>query len=184
MSRSAVLVLNQNYQPLNVCNVRRAISLLGREKAEILTATDRYLHSATSIFEEPSVIRLIYMVKRPFHQRRLSRKEVFIRDRYRCQYCNKQMRKLTLDHVLPRSRGGGHSWTNVVSACAECNHRKAGRTPKEARMSLLRTPEPPKPNPYSFVMHIVVKDAWRPYLPWAESIFGESASLSGVAAGD
>jgi 5-methylcytosine-specific restriction endonuclease McrA len=184
VSRSAVLVLNQNYQPLNLCNVRRAVSLLGRGKAEVLTATDRYLRSASLILEEPSVIRLVYMVKRPFHQRRLSRKEVFIRDRYRCQYCNRQMKKLTLDHVMPRSRGGSHSWTNIVSACGECNHRKAGRTPREARMRLLRSPQAPRPNPYSFVLHADIKDAWRPYLPWIDGMFTDSVSTAGVAAGD
>ncbi len=184
MSRTPVLVLNQNYQPLNVCNVRRAFSLLGRGKAETLEATGRFLHSASLAFPEPSVIRLVYMVKRPFQQRRLSRKEVFIRDRHRCQYCSKHMRKLTLDHVIPRSRGGPHSWENVVSACSDCNHKKAGRTPKEANMRLLRKPRTPRPNPYAFVLHAEIHDTWRPFLPWLDGMMGEPVPGDAVAVGD
>ncbi|MCH7734918.1 MAG: HNH endonuclease [Chloroflexi bacterium] len=184
MSRIPVLVLNQNYQPLNVCNVRRAVSLLGRGRAETLEATERFLHSAYLALPEPSVIRLIYMVKRPFHQRRLSRKEVFIRDRYRCQYCGRQIRKLTLDHVVPRSRGGAHSWQNVVSACSDCNHKKAGRTPKEAGMGLLRKPRTPRPNPYAFVLHAEIQDPWRPFLPWLDGMLNEQVETGAMAAGD
>jgi 5-methylcytosine-specific restriction endonuclease McrA len=181
--RSSVLVLNQNYQPLNVCEVRRAVSLLGRGKAEPLDETDRVLRSATLSFAIPSVIRLIYMVKRPLHQRKLSRKEVFIRDRYRCQYCKQQVRKLTLDHVIPRSKGGLHTWTNVVSACAACNHRKAGRTPNEARMQLMRQPQAPRPNPYGFVLHTKVQEAWRPFLPWVDELLDELSTAGLAAAG-
>lgn len=184
MSRTPVLVLNQNYQPLNVCNIRRAISLIGREKAETLEATERFLHSASLAVPEPSVIRLVYMVKRPFQQRRLSRKEVFIRDRYRCQYCSRHLRKLTLDHVIPRSRGGPHSWENVVSACSHCNHKKAGRTPKEAGMGLLRKPRMPRPNPYAFVLHADIQDQWRPFLPWLDGMLEEPVEADAMAAGD
>ena len=145
LTRSPVLVLNQNYQPLNVCDARRAMSLLGRGKAETIEEGPHYLHSATRIFPLPEVIRLIYMVKRPIHRRKLSRREVFVRDGYRCQYCAKYTRDLTLDHVVPRSRGGLHTWENVASACKKCNHRKAGRTPREANMRLLSRPREPAP---------------------------------------
>jgi len=165
---SSVLVLNQNYQPLNVCNVRRAVSLLGRGKAESLQDSGGYLHSAYAALAEPAVIRLVYLVKRPLHRRRLSRREVFARDRYQCQYCGTYTRALTVDHVIPRSKGGLHTWTNVVSACDACNHHKAGRTPRDAGMKLLRQPQEPRPNPYALFHNGTVMDSWRPFLPWLE----------------
>jgi 5-methylcytosine-specific restriction endonuclease McrA len=182
-TRSPVLVLNQNYQPLNVCDVRRAISLLGRGKAETLDVTETLLRSAYASFPAPTVIRLVYMVKRPLHQRRLSRREVFVRDGYRCQYCGTHTRHLTLDHVIPRSRGGQQSWTNVVSACTECNHHKAGRTPLEARMALLREPQAPRPNPYAFFHISHVRESWRPFLPWLDGDSSPVRMTAVVAAG-
>ena len=164
---SPVLVLNQNYQPLNICNVRRALSLVGRGKAELIIENGRgHIRSVSDLFPAPSVIRLIYMVKRPVMRRRLSRQAVFYRDGYTCQYCGKRTRQLTLDHIMPRWRKGSHSWDNVVSACAGCNHRKAGRTPREARMKLLRKPDAPKPNPYYMFHHREILEEWRPFIPW------------------
>lgn len=185
MTWSRVLVLNQNYQPLNICDVRRAISLLGRGKAEpLVEMDDRLLRSANFSFPEPSVIRLVYLVKRPYHHRRLSRREVFMRDRHRCQYCGKEARTLTLDHVIPRSRGGEHTWANVVTACSECNHRKAGRTPSEASMRLLRRPAAPKANPFAFFIYREIRDSWRPFIPWLsdgarDGISGDSVLAAG-----
>ena len=188
ITRLPVLVLNQNYQPLNICDVRRAVSLLGRGKAEIILESGKILRSATVRFAMPEVIRLVYMVKRPLHRRRLSRREVFVRDRYQCVYCGIRTRDLTLDHVFPRSRGGGHDWTNVVSPCKSCNHRKAGRTPKEAGMVLTREPLEPRPNPYSFFHADRVRETWRPFMPWvSETAFGDDHIMtngSTVAAGD
>ncbi len=181
MDRSPVLLLNQNYQPLNVCDVRRAFVLLGHGKAETLEITDGVIRSAYEEHSEPSIVRLLYMVKRPLHQRRLSRREVFIRDRHTCQYCGTKSNRLTLDHVMPRSRGGPHSWTNIVSACSRCNHRKAGRTPREANMLLPREPQPPRPNPYAFFHAGRIQDQWRPYLPWMES---ETLGIESEAKGD
>src|SRR5690606_13459176 len=109
MNVSSVLVLNQNYEPLNVCNVRRAFVLVDKGKAEILEHTEGFLRSTLEAFPSPSVIRLIYMIKRPRPQMRLTRREVFVRDRYTCQYCGKQSRDLTIDHVIPRHRGGRHT---------------------------------------------------------------------------
>jgi len=106
------------------------------------------------------------MVRRPFLQRRLSRREVFQRDNHTCQYCGQSGKELTLDHVVPRHRGGSHAWENVVSACVRCNHRKAGRSPKEAGMKLLREPRAPRPNPYAFIHHHQGREEWRPFLPW------------------
>ena len=168
MINSPVLVLNQNYQPLNICNTRRAIVLLGHGKAELLANGRGYVHSISQTFPIPSVIRLVYMVKRPLMRRRLSRRAVFYRDGFACQYCGKQTRSLTLDHIVPRYRGGPHVWENVVSACIPCNHRKAGLTPKEANLRLLKEPEAPRPNPYYLFHYRHILDEWRQFIPWVE----------------
>ena len=165
---SPVLVLNQNYQPLNVCNARRAIVLLGHGKADLVANGRGYVRSVTRTFPVPSVIRLIYMVKRPLMRRRLSRRAVFYRDGFTCQYCGKTTKELTLDHIIPRSRGGAHIWENVVSACIPCNHRKARLTPAEANLSLVREPGTPRPNPYYLFHHRNILDEWRPFIPWVE----------------
>lgn len=165
-----VLVLNQNYEPLNVCTVRRAFVLVDRGKAEIMENGRGYLHSPTVLFEIPSVIRLIYLVRRPRPQGRLTRRDVFLRDRFTCQYCGKQTKDLTLDHVTPRHRGGSHDWENVVAACKGCNHRKAGRTPPEAHMGLIRQPFRPS---YSFFRiffpYLEQQEEWRKFVPGWEA---------------
>ena len=170
MTTSAVLVLNQNYEPLNVCNARRAFILVDRGKAEILEHTEGVLRSAFQTFL-PSVIRLIYMIRRPRPQMRLTRREVFVRDRYTCQYCGKQTRDLTIDHVRPRHQGGHHSWENLVSACRSCNHRKAGRTPAEAHMRLLKEPRrPPASSFYVFHHYLENQHDWRKFIPGWELV--------------
>ena len=167
---SPVLVLNQNYEPLNVCNVRRAFVLVDRGKAEIIENGRGYLHSATELFEMPSVIRLIYLIRRPRPQGRLTRRDVFLRDRFTCQYCAKQTKDLTLDHVLPRHRGGLHDWHNVVAACKSCNHHKAGRTPQEAHMGLVRQPFRPSYSFFrTFYPYLEVQIEWRKFIPAWES---------------
>ena len=107
------------------------------------------------------------MVRRPRRRRKMTRYEIFNRDRYTCQYCGVQGRNLTLDHVIPRYRGGQHTWENVVSACVACNRRKAGRTPGEANMKLVRRPGPPTGGPFFILpFHYLNKhDEWRKYLP-------------------
>ena len=166
MNNSAVLVLNQNYEPLNVCNARRAFVLVDRGKAEILEHSEGALRSALHSFPIPSVIRLIYMIKRPRPQMRLTRREIFVRDRYTCQYCGRQTRDLTIDHVMPRHRGGGHTWDNLVSACRSCNHRKAGFTPQEARMTMLNEPaKPPASSYYVFYHYLESQEDWRKFIP-------------------
>lgn len=163
---AGVLILNQNYEPLNVCGVRRALLLVLGRKAQALELGAGEYRSVSETFAIPSVIRLLYMVKRPLFTRRLSRREVFWRDQFTCQYCGKQTRELTLDHVVPRVLNGPHTWENVVAACVPCNHRKAGRTPTQARMRLQRDPLPPKANPYYHLMHRPLPDEWSVYLPW------------------
>ncbi len=174
MDGSSVLVLNQNYEPLNVCNVRRALVLVLRGKAEILETATRSFHSARESFPLPSVIRLINLIRRPRPRVRLTRKEIFLRDGWRCVYCGRETRDLTLDHVMPRHRGGPHTWDNLVSACKPCNHRKAGRTPSEARMTLLREPAAPRVSIYhTFFEYLVTMHEWRKFVPGYE--FGTAA---------
>lgn len=165
MIQSPVLVLSQSYEPLNVCRARRAIVLIARGKAEVIEYADGEIHTITDAFPLPSVIRLVYPVSRPRHPVRLSRHEVFIRDEYTCQYCGKRTRDLTIDHVIPRNRGGSSTWDNVVSACKSCNHRKAGRTPAEARMRLIRPPRPPQPSPFFlFYEYLQARPEWHIFL--------------------
>ena len=162
----AVLVLNQNYEPLNVCNFRRAIVLLLKGKAETLENGRGEIRTASSFFELPSVIRLGHMVKRPMLPPKLSRREVFIRDAYLCQYCRKQSKELTLDHVMPRRLGGTHTWDNVASACVPCNLRKAGRTPAQAGMKLLTVPKaPPSKRFRDLGFYLEVRIEWRKFVP-------------------
>ncbi len=166
MMNRSVLVLNQNYEPLNICRVRRAIVLVYEDKAEMLEDGSGFIHSASREFPLPSVIRLSYIIKRPRPKRRLTRLEVFNRDRYTCQYCGKEARQLTLDHVLPRYRGGEQTWENVVSACIPCNRRKAGRTPKEAGMRLMNCPCPPRDHlPFYIPLPLKTQTQWQKYLP-------------------
>jgi 5-methylcytosine-specific restriction endonuclease McrA len=167
----AVLVLNSNYEPLNVCNIRRAIVLVLSGKAEVLEAYDLTIASASDYFDVPSVIRLGYMIKRPYPRVKLCRREVFIRDGYTCQYCGEQTRDLTLDHVIPRSRGGPHTWENLVSACRQCNHRKGGKTLAEARLKLHSDPREPRAGRYYTIQRAInsrVHAEWLKFIPGFE----------------
>ncbi|MFQ5425716.1 MAG: HNH endonuclease, partial [Gaiellales bacterium] len=142
---SQVLVLNASYEPLNVCTVRRAHVLVFKGKAVVVEETSRTLRSAAARFPWPHVIRLLNYVRVPrVAQRKISRRALFARDEWRCQYCGASG-KLTLDHVVPRSRGGVSSWNNVVASCAPCNLRKGDRLPEEARMFPRERPRPPSP---------------------------------------
>ena len=163
-----VLVLNLNYVPVNVCTVRRAIVLVAKGKAELLEnrQDEARVRTFKTSLDAPSIIRLVYLVKRPFAPRRLSKKEVFLRDHYTCQYCGKRSQQLTLDHVVPRRQHGPHTWDNVVAACGRCNLDKAGRTPEEANMKLRRVPTAPQPNPYRILENRTILDEWRQYIPW------------------
>ena len=167
---SAVLVLNRNYEPLNICNARRAVVLLDRGKAEVLEHNNgTALRTPSRLIPLPSVIRLVYLIRRPRPHRRLTRRELFLRDKYRCQYCGKETRELTIDHVMPRHRGGKHVWENLVSACKPCNHHKAGRTPDEARMRLLQLPELPRTSSYHVVYQYIHSHyEWRKFIPDGE----------------
>ena len=144
MINSPVLVLNQSYEPLNVCRARRAIVLILQGKAEMLEDGMGFIRSINDTLPIPSVIKLDYYVSHIYRERRFPRLGVFHRDNYTCQYCGKQSQQLTIDHVIPRYLNGQHTWENVVSACIPCNHRKAGRTPKQAGIKLIRQPSRPE----------------------------------------
>jgi 5-methylcytosine-specific restriction endonuclease McrA len=163
-----VLVLNSNYEPLNVCNIRRAIVLVLNGKAEVLEEYDTLIPTASSVFEAPSVIRLVYMIKRPFPRVKLCRREIFIRDNYTCQYCGVRTRDLTIDHVIPRSRGGPHTWENLVSACRQCNHRKGGKTLEEAKLRPAEKPTEPRAGRYYTIQRAInrrVNEEWLKFIP-------------------
>ncbi len=165
----SVLVLNQNYDPLNVCHVRRALVLVDHGKAETLEHNGKVARSPSRIVPLPSVIRLVYQVRRPRPQARLTRRDVFQRDGFRCLYCGITTHDLTLDHVVPRHKGGTHDWENLASACRACNHRKANRTPAEARMALLRLPVQPRYGAYHrFFRYLDGNDEWAKFIPGAE----------------
>ena len=164
--QSPVLVLNLNYVPINICTVRRAVILVGKGKAELLENHRGQIRTVSAVIEAPSIIRLAYLVKRPFLPRKLSKKGVVLRDRFTCQYCGNKTQDLTVDHVIPRRQHGAHTWNNVVAACTKCNLRKAGRTPVEAKMMLVKEPRAPDPNPYQILQSRTILEEWRPYIPW------------------
>lgn len=167
MINAPVLVLNQNYEPLNVCDIRRAFRLLGAEKAELVARNHQVIHTPTLAIDAPSVIRLVYLIRRPQPRVKLSRREVFARDRHTCQYCGTTSHDLTIDHVVPRHRGGRHEWENLVAACRACNHRKGAKTLTEARMRLLRDPRAPRADVrYLFGSYLADErnGSWRDFL--------------------
>ena len=167
MGRS--LILNATYEPLGVVAHRRAIVLVLGEKAEVLANNGAMYHSEHVTLEAPSVIRLRYFVHVP---RRLhvapSRKAVFLRDGHKCQYCGRAAENV--DHVTPRSRGGKHTWDNVVAACRRCNGRKENRSPQEVGMKLGRHPRPPGEG---FWLRLLIGQAepeWLPFLPESRAV--------------
>jgi len=160
---SKALVLNATYEPLCVVPVRRAVVLVLKDKAEVLHAGDRDLHSERTVMPVPSVIRLTYFVKVPYRTRAaLNRRAVFARDDNRCQYCGTTAENI--DHVVPRSRGGEHVWENVVAACRPCNSRKEDRSVHEAGLVLRRRPAAPKELTWVIVAVGSVHPQWEPYL--------------------
>jgi 5-methylcytosine-specific restriction endonuclease McrA len=160
-----VLVLNASYEPLNVTTVRRAHVLVFKGKAEVLERLDRPLSTATRSFPWPNVIRLVNYVRVPrVVQRKISRRALFARDGWRCVYCGTASARLTLDHVIPRSRGGASVWENVVTSCAPCNHRKGDRLLHEVEMSLHAPPRPPAPVLFIQLSAPKIPEPWRIYL--------------------
>ena len=173
-------MLNQNYEPLNVCNVRRALVMVIAGKAEVLEQNGLVLHTIDHDYRAPSVIRLAALIKRPRPQVKLTRREVFIRDGFTCQYCGLQTRDLTIDHVIPKSRGGTHAWDNLVSACKSCNHRKGGKSLRDARMTLRKAPAEPRAGAYYTIerrLDSALDDAWHKFLPGFQPV-GRAPSIA------
>jgi 5-methylcytosine-specific restriction endonuclease McrA len=160
-----VLVLNATYEPINVCTVRRAVVLLLKEKAEVIERGELSLHSATQTMTRPVVIRLVSYVRIPrdTHRRKITRRAVFARDQWTCQYCGSRS-NLTVDHVIPRSKGGGSSWDNIVASCAPCNRRKGDQLPRQVGMRLQRQPRMPNPTVFIHVASPTIPTAWQQYL--------------------
>jgi 5-methylcytosine-specific restriction endonuclease McrA len=169
MDEIAVLVLNNSFEPLQFTNVRRAVSLLLSGKAEPVEASPRVIRSPSVALALPAVIRLAVYIRKPFLDRvAFNKKNILRRDSYTCQYCSRRGERLTVDHIVPRSRGGETTWTNVVAACLRCNLRKGNRLPDELGMRLLREPVHPK---FLFSAHLLrhpfapaLIDSWRKYL--------------------
>jgi len=160
-----VLVLNANFEPINVCNTRRAVGLILSGKADLVMNGRGYLKTIQQSIPIPSVIRLDQMVHRPRLRVKLTRREVFRRDNYTCQYCGCHSTDLTVDHVEPKHLGGMHVWTNVVAACPSCNHRKGGRPLQESQMILLHVPkEPPANAGYIFARHLDGNQEWEQFI--------------------
>ena len=161
----SVLMLNQNYEPLTVCSARRAIVLLFQGKAEMIEPADGLrIRTVRRDYALPSVVRLWRYRRVPYKRIVLTRKNIITRDGHRCQYCGVTRGPMTVDHVIPKTKGGGDSWDNMVCACVRCNNKKGDRTPEEAGMHLLRVPT--RPTPITFIQrHVGVPDRrWRPYL--------------------
>lgn len=160
-----VLVLNANFEPVNVCDMRRAIGLIMAEKASLVMNGRGMIKTIGQSFPRPSVIRLKNMITRPRPRVKLTRREVFRRDNYTCQYCGRRTNDLTIDHIIPRHLGGKHDWINVVAACPACNHRKGGRLLEEANMHPLHSAsEPPTSAQYIFGRHLSENTEWESFL--------------------
>ena len=160
-----VLILNVNFEPLHVSNIKRALGLLLSGKAELIMNGRGTISTSTAVFEIPSVIRLSYMIKRPRMRVNLTKREVLRRDNYTCQYCGRKTTQLTIDHIMPRHAGGRNEWRNLVAACPTCNRQKGGRTPEQANMHLRRPPFEPKPSAmYLFGHHLHKQSEWEPFL--------------------
>src|SRR5437763_17141218 len=160
-----VLVLNATYEPINVCTVRRATVLLLKQKAELVERGQWQLRSEHTQMPRPVVIRLVSYVRVPrdTHRRKITRRAVFARDGWTCQYCGARS-NLTVDHVIPKSKGGSSGWDNIVAYCAPCNRRKGDALPRQVGMHLTRQPRTPSPHVFIHVASPTIPSAWQAYL--------------------
>lgn len=159
------MVLNQSYEPLSVCNIKKAIILVYLGKAELVQRDEsKKVRSVSKNYPWPSIIRINKYVNVPYKKVVLTRKNILRRDRYRCVYCGRGDILLTVDHIIPKAKGGDDSWENLVCACTKCNNRKGDRTPEEANLNILH--QPFKPSHIMFLKNIVGKldERWKPYL--------------------
>ncbi len=162
-----MLVLNASFEPLHIVSIQRAIILVLKDKAEVIEAAEARIRSENLDVDMPLVIRLVYYVRVPHRLLLpLTRRTILARDQYSCQYCGAQPPKgqLTLDHVVPRSRGGKHTWENVVAACIPCNQRKRDRRPEEAGLALVAQPEAPRYAAIVLLGRMQGHEVWRKYV--------------------
>jgi CRISPR/Cas system Type II protein with McrA/HNH and RuvC-like nuclease domain len=136
---SNVLVLNFDYTPLNVTSIRRGFVLVDKGKAEIVKSDENPITAGYNTYVRPLIIRLLKYIKHHVRTLRASRPRIYKRDNYECVYCGSK-KDLTLDHVVPKSRGGGNDWTNLVTSCFKCNLKKGNKTPEEAKMIMKQKP--------------------------------------------
>lgn len=173
-TRASALILNAGYEPVKVVSWKKAILLWLQNKVEVIEFHRQTVASPSRHFLLPSVLRLKTYVKPHYASGvRLSRQNIFLRDHSTCQYCRTRIseKKLTIDHVVPLSRGGTHTWTNVVAACSSCNNKKGSKTPDQANMKLLKIPVAPKwlPNQELDVRTDRMPSAWQPYLSFLKA---------------
>lgn len=163
-----VLVLNSDFEPLNVCHVRRALVMVYLGKADVLHAHDSSIPAANEQHRSPSVVKLRHHVRRPLPELKLSRRTIFARDQFTCQYCGIMSKDLTIDHVVPRRHGGPTVWENLVCSCRRCNMKKGDKWLHQTSMKLVRQPRRPKYIPYiSLTKYLAGRknEVWRDYLP-------------------
>jgi 5-methylcytosine-specific restriction endonuclease McrA len=162
---SNVLVLNFSYEPLGVVGFQRAVRLLFARKVEVVHSGDGVIRTTSAAFPLPSIVRMLYYVRRSRKRVTLTKKNVLLRDDYVCAYCTKRSgNDMTVDHVVPRSRGGASVWENLVACCSDCNARKGSRTPDEARMPLRRKAREPRYIPFVVIRRNTAPDEWGKYL--------------------
>ncbi len=165
MLNAKVLLLNQSYEPLTLCTAKKAIILLYLHKAELIERKSTLtLRTVSKTMPWPSVVRLKKYVKVPYANINLTRKNILRRDKHKCSYCGRGDLPLTIDHIIPKARGGKESWSNLTTACITCNNKKGNRTPEEANMQLKNKPY--KPNYIMFILNSVsrVDEVWKKYL--------------------
>jgi 5-methylcytosine-specific restriction endonuclease McrA len=163
-----VLVLNATYEPIHICNVRRAVVMIFKGIAVMQEPSRAVLRSVNLSLTAPSVIRLVHFIHIPYRKKLASKNNILIRDRYLCQYCGKPLKshEITLDHIVPKSRGGESNWENLAACCPLCNVRKGSKLPEEAGLTLIKDPR--KGSAYHFI-HLLrhygsVDENWKKYL--------------------
>ena len=162
------LVLNGDYSPLNICTALRAVKMVFSGRAEIVEGHDDQLRTVSALYPIPTVIKISHRVPRPKVRVRLSRKAVLSRDRYICQYCGITDQRMTVDHLIPKNKGGKFSWDNLVCACPRCNSRKGDQALGEIGMKIKSKPREPAYFTLSLLYHTQRKQpdsSWGKYLP-------------------
>lgn len=158
------LVLNQNYEPISITRIRRALCLLYLGKAEAIEVYPHKCHTVSSAYNAPSILRLLHFIHTRKQELPLTKHNILKRDNFTCQYCGKKGPSMTTDHIIPKKANGGDSWENLVCACTECNNNKGNKTPEEAGLKLTRQPKKPH---FFFVLNSldsIPDEKWKQYL--------------------